>query len=146
GFKRYKLEFKDSNRVFWTAGHAEVKIISLCVMSQALQLFESLASHPILILVLTMEVSIFSFFILLYTFAIDRYMPFIFWPIAEIFNDLFASLFLTGSVVFAIKARRTLPKPYLIAVILTGIAAFLPLVDIYFQRVHFRNVRLRKRR
>ncbi|MEJ1276148.1 hypothetical protein NN561_007052 [Cricetulus griseus] len=115
GFRRYKWEFKDSNREFWKNGHAVVKIMTLEIfndlftfgflvggivfawkarrrfpkayfaamvcMVAALQLFETVATHPILILLLTMEVSIFAFFIFLYTFAIDRYMPFISWPI-----------------------------------------------------------------
>ncbi|KAL1763272.1 CKLF-like MARVEL transmembrane domain-containing protein 2, partial [Sigmodon hispidus] len=29
GFKRYKWEFKDSNKEFWTSGHAELKLLSL---------------------------------------------------------------------------------------------------------------------
>ena len=31
GFRRYRWEFKDSNKEFWTMGHAEVKI--LCLVS-----------------------------------------------------------------------------------------------------------------
>lgn len=50
-------------------------------MMVGLHLFETMPTHPILILLLTMEVSIFTFFIVLYSFAINRYMPFIFWPV-----------------------------------------------------------------
>ena len=47
----------------------------------AMILLSSLTVHPILRLIITMEISIFSFFILLYSFAIHRYIPFILWPI-----------------------------------------------------------------
>lgn len=52
------------------------------LMLQALLRFDDLAAHPIIILLLSMELSILSFFIMLYSFAINRYMPFIFWPVA----------------------------------------------------------------
>lgn len=45
-------------------------------------LLSSLSVHPILTLIITMEISIFSFFIILYSFAIHRYIPFILWPIS----------------------------------------------------------------
>lgn len=35
----------------------------------------------------------------------------------EIFNDLFAFVFLVGGIVFAAKARRVMPPPYLAAVV-----------------------------
>lgn len=47
----------------------------------ALILFHGLAVHPIVLLIVTMELSIFIFFIILYSFAIQRYMAFILWPI-----------------------------------------------------------------
>lgn len=45
-------------------------------------LLSSLSVHPILTLIITMEISIFSFFIILYSFAVHRYIPFILWPIS----------------------------------------------------------------
>ncbi|XP_035309918.1 CKLF-like MARVEL transmembrane domain-containing protein 2 [Cricetulus griseus] len=81
GFRRYKWEFKDSNREFWKNGHAVVKIMTLICIIVGLQLFETVTTHPILILLLTMEVSFLAFFIFLYSFAINRYMPFVYWPI-----------------------------------------------------------------
>ncbi|XP_041506472.1 CKLF-like MARVEL transmembrane domain-containing protein 2A [Microtus oregoni] len=144
GFRRYKWEFKDSNKEFWTMGHAEVKILSLVCMMAGLYLFETVPTHPILILLLTMEVSIFTFFIFLYSFALNRYMPFIFWPITDLFNDLFSCVFLVGGVVFATKARRVMPKPYLIAVILMGVAAIFVFIDLFLQRQHLKGTRIRK--
>lgn len=38
--------------------------------------------HPLLTLIITMELSVFCFFFIIYTFAINRYMPFILWPIS----------------------------------------------------------------
>ncbi|KAL0619848.1 CKLF-like MARVEL transmembrane domain-containing protein 2, partial [Plecturocebus cupreus] len=80
GCRRYRWELKDSNKEFWLLGHAEVKILSVVCLIMAMILFSSLTVHPILPLI-TMEISIFSFFILLYSFAINRYIPFILWPI-----------------------------------------------------------------
>ncbi|KAL6063773.1 hypothetical protein STEG23_011763, partial [Scotinomys teguina] len=114
GLKRYKWEFKDSNKQFWLGGHAVTKFVSLGCMVAGLQYFEKVSTHPILILVLTMEVSIFTFFIFLNTFAIYRYMPFIFWPITDIFNDLFSCVFLIGAIVFAVKSIRVVHEPFVI--------------------------------
>ncbi|CAH7074285.1 Cmtm2a [Phodopus roborovskii] len=144
GFRRYRWEFKDSNKQFWIMGHAEVKILTLVCMFVGLHIFETTTTHPILILLLTMEVSIIAFFIFLNSFAIHRYMPFIFWPITEIFNDLFAFVFLVGGIVFAAKARRVMPQPYLTAVILMGVAAILAIVDLCLQRRHLKGKKIPK--
>ncbi|XP_060249236.1 CKLF-like MARVEL transmembrane domain-containing protein 2 [Meriones unguiculatus] len=146
GFKRYRWEFKDSNKEFWLTGHAIAKIVTLACAIIALELFESVGGHPLLILLLTMEVSIISFFIFLYSFAINRYMPFIFWPVTEIFNNLFSGVFLVGGMIFAIKARRTVPMSYVTAVILMGVGAIFSFIDVFLQKPHFKNVRLRKSR
>nr|XP_021522763.1 CKLF-like MARVEL transmembrane domain-containing protein 2 [Aotus nancymaae] len=82
GCRRYRWELKDSNKEFWLLGHAEVKILSVVCLIVAMMLFSSLTVHPISMLIITMEISIFSFFILLYSFAINRYIPFILWPIS----------------------------------------------------------------
>ncbi|XP_051057781.1 CKLF-like MARVEL transmembrane domain-containing protein 2B [Phodopus roborovskii] len=144
GFRRYKWEFKDSNREFWTSGHAEVKVLTLAFIIAGLQLFESVATHPILILLLTMELSFFAFFIFLYSFAINRYMPFVYWPIAEFFNDFFSFVFLVGGIIFAAKARNTMPIAYVSAMILMGVAAFFSIVDLCLQRRHLKGKKLRK--
>ena len=47
----------------------------------SLIMFTGIAIHPILTLIITMEISIFVFFIIIYSFAIHRYLPFILWPI-----------------------------------------------------------------
>ena len=47
---------------------------------RALDYFAEMVPHPILILVLSMEVAIYIFFIFLNTLAINRYILFIFWP------------------------------------------------------------------
>ncbi|KAB1273851.1 CKLF-like MARVEL transmembrane domain-containing protein 2, partial [Camelus dromedarius] len=82
GCRRYRWEFKDSNREFWVMGHAEVKILSLGCLIGSLIMFTGTTVHPLLTLIITMELSIFCFFIIVYTFAIQRYMPFILWPIS----------------------------------------------------------------
>ncbi|XP_040596715.1 CKLF-like MARVEL transmembrane domain-containing protein 2A [Mesocricetus auratus] len=144
GFRRYRWEFKDSNREFWVNGHAMIKLLTLACMIAGLQLFETVVTHPILILVLTMEVAIIAFFIFLYSFAINRYLPFIFWPITEIFNDLFAFVFLVGGIVFAAKARRVMPPPYLAAVVLMGVAAIFSIIDLCLQKKHLKGKKIRK--
>ncbi|XP_012515916.1 PREDICTED: CKLF-like MARVEL transmembrane domain-containing protein 2 [Propithecus coquereli] len=114
GCRRYWWEFKDSNKEFWVMGHAEVKILSLGCLIASLVVLSSMPVHPILPLLITMEISIFSFFMIVYTFAINRYMPFILWPIADLLNDLIAFAFLVGAVVFAVRIRSSLPTVYLI--------------------------------
>ncbi|XP_076771533.1 CKLF-like MARVEL transmembrane domain-containing protein 2B isoform X2 [Arvicanthis niloticus] len=80
GFNRYKWEFKDSNKDLWMQGHGETKFLSMICITVALICLERVATHPMLILLLTMELSILSFFFFLYSFAINRYIPFVFWP------------------------------------------------------------------
>ncbi|XP_036044743.1 CKLF-like MARVEL transmembrane domain-containing protein 2 [Onychomys torridus] len=139
GFKRYKWELKDSNKEFWLGGHAVVKIVSVACLSAGLHFFGKVTTNPILILVLTMEISIFAFFIFLYIFAINRYMPFIFWPVAEIFNNLFSCVFLGGGIAFSLKTKRVFHEPYITALVLMAVAAFFALVDICLQFKYFRN-------
>uniref|UniRef100_A0A0D9QX90 CKLF like MARVEL transmembrane domain containing 2 n=1 Tax=Chlorocebus sabaeus TaxID=60711 RepID=A0A0D9QX90_CHLSB len=144
GCRRYRWELKDSNREFWLLGHAEVKILSLGCLIAAMILLSSLSVHPILTLIITMEISIFSFFIILYSFAIHRYIPFILWPISDLFNDLFACAFLVGAVVFAARSRRSMHLHYLLAVILIGVAGVFALIDMCLQRNNFRGKRAKK--
>uniref|UniRef100_A0A8C3X837 CKLF like MARVEL transmembrane domain containing 2 n=1 Tax=Catagonus wagneri TaxID=51154 RepID=A0A8C3X837_9CETA len=112
GCRRYKWELKDSNREFWVMGHAEVKILSLGCLIGSLIMFTGITIHPVLTLIITMEISVFTFFFIIYTFAINRYLPFILWPISDLLNDLFACGFLVGAVVFAVKSRQTMPVHY----------------------------------
>ncbi|XP_052023270.1 CKLF-like MARVEL transmembrane domain-containing protein 2A [Apodemus sylvaticus] len=144
GFRRYLFELRDSNVEFWTAGHAVLKLATLGCLVSALDHFEAMVPHPILILVLSMEVAIYIFFIFLNTLAINRYIAFIFWPMTDIFNSLFSCVFLGGSIYFALKARRLLPKPYLTAMILMGVAAVACFLDIFLQFRHFRGLRIRE--
>uniref|UniRef100_A0A2K5RIA4 CKLF like MARVEL transmembrane domain containing 2 n=1 Tax=Cebus imitator TaxID=2715852 RepID=A0A2K5RIA4_CEBIM len=144
GCRRYRWELKDSNKEFWLLGHAEVKILSVVCLIVAMMLFSSLTVHPILKLIITMEISIFSFFILLYSFAINRYIPFILWPISDLFNDLFSFAFLVGAMVFAVRSRQSMHLHYLLGVILMGLAAFFAFIDVCLQRNHFRGKRAKK--
>uniref|UniRef100_A0A8C6HZ87 CKLF-like MARVEL transmembrane domain-containing protein 2A n=1 Tax=Mus spicilegus TaxID=10103 RepID=A0A8C6HZ87_MUSSI len=117
GLRRYLLELKESNKEFWLSGHAVFKLLSLGCMISALDYFETMLPHPVLILLICMEAAICIFFIFLNTLAINRYIPFVFWPMADIFNSLFSCVFLGGGIYFAFKARRLLPKPYLTAMV-----------------------------
>ncbi|KAF6287793.1 CKLF like MARVEL transmembrane domain containing 2 [Rhinolophus ferrumequinum] len=144
GCPRYRWELKDSNKEFWVMGHAEVKILSLGCLAIALILFMRTAAHPILTLIITMEMSIFSFFFIMHTFAVQRYMPFILWPISDLLNDVFSTLFLVGAVVFAVRIRQTMPINYFIAVILIGMAGVFALIDVCLERKHFRGKRIKK--
>ncbi|XP_055267089.1 CKLF-like MARVEL transmembrane domain-containing protein 2 [Moschus berezovskii] len=144
GCRRYKWEFKDSNKEFWSLGHAEVKLISLICLIGSLVMFTGTTIHPILTLIITMEISIFIFFILIYTFAIQRYMPFILWPISDLLNDLFCCAFLVGASVFAIKSRETVPVNYVAAVAFLGVAALFALIDVCLQRKHFKGKKVKR--
>ncbi|KFO19954.1 CKLF-like MARVEL transmembrane domain-containing protein 2 [Fukomys damarensis] len=145
GCRRYRWELNDSNKEFWVLGHGPVKFLSLGCLIAALFLFWSTFSvHPILTLIITMEISIFCFFILLYTFALHRYMPFILWPVADLLNDLFICVFLGGGIYFAVQKQPEMPVNYLIAVVLMGVAAFFAFLDIYFQRKHFKGKRIKR--
>ncbi|XP_052023267.1 CKLF-like MARVEL transmembrane domain-containing protein 2 [Apodemus sylvaticus] len=144
GFRGYKWEFKDSNKDFWMQGHAESKSLALICIITALICFQRVATHPFLILILTMELSICAFFFFLYSFAINRYIPFIFWPMMDLMNDLFSSMFLLGGVAFAVEARREFPMPYLVGMILMGVAAFFTIIDLCLQRRQFKARKLRK--
>ncbi|XP_008138096.1 CKLF-like MARVEL transmembrane domain-containing protein 2 [Eptesicus fuscus] len=144
GCRRYKWELKDSNKEFWVMGHAEVKILSVGCLIAALVMFTGTVVHPLLTLIISMELSVFLFFIIVYSFAINRYMPFILWPITDLLNDLFATAFLAGATAFAVQTRQTMPMNYFVAVILIGVAAFFPLIDICLQRKHFRGKKVKR--
>ncbi|XP_041628993.1 CKLF-like MARVEL transmembrane domain-containing protein 2 [Vulpes lagopus] len=144
GCRRYKWELKDSNREFWVMGHAEVKILSLSCLIASMIMFTGTTVHPLLTLIITMELSVFCFFFIVYTFAINRYMPFILWPISDLLNDLFAFIFLVGAVIIAVKTRQTMPMHYFIAVILIGVAGLFALIDICLQRKHFKGKRIKR--
>ncbi|KAM9046919.1 CKLF-like MARVEL transmembrane domain-containing protein 2 [Megaptera novaeangliae] len=144
GCRRYKWEFKDSNREFWVMGYAEVKLISLGCLIGSLIMFTGTTVHPLLTLIITMELSIFTFFIIIYTFAIQRYMPFILWPISDLLNDLFSSTFLVGAAVFAVKTRQTMPMHYIYGVILIGVAALFALIDVCLQKKHFKGKKVKR--
>ncbi|GAB1293528.1 CKLF-like MARVEL transmembrane domain-containing protein 2B [Apodemus speciosus] len=116
---------------------------SICIVA-ALICFQRVATHPFLILILTMELSICAFFFFIYSFAINRYIPFIFWPTMDLMNDLFCSIFLLGGVAFAVEARREFPMPYLSAMILMGLAAFFTIIDLCLQRRQYKTRKLRK--
>lgn len=48
----------------------------------ALAYFNAATAHPALTLIITLEVFIFFFFIIVYSFAIQRYLVFILWPVS----------------------------------------------------------------
>ncbi|XP_059237609.1 CKLF-like MARVEL transmembrane domain-containing protein 2 [Mustela nigripes] len=144
GCRRYKWEFKDSNKEFWVMGHAEVKLLSLGCLIAAMVMFTGSTVHPLLTLIITMEVSVFCFFFIIYTFAINRYMPFILWPISDLLNDLFACIFLVGAIVIGVKSRTSMPTPYFIAMILIGVAGLFALIDICLQRKHFKGKKVKR--
>ncbi|XP_045842932.1 CKLF-like MARVEL transmembrane domain-containing protein 2 [Meles meles] len=144
GCRRYKWELKDSNKEFWVMGHAEVKILSLGCLIAAMVMFTGTTVHPLLTLIITMELSVFCFFFIIYTFAINRYMPFILWPISDLLNDLSAFIFLMGAIVIAVKSRSSMPTHYFIAVILIGMAGLFALIDICLQRNHFKGKKVKR--
>ncbi|XP_032470706.1 CKLF-like MARVEL transmembrane domain-containing protein 2 [Phocoena sinus] len=138
GRRRYEWEFKDSNREFWLMGYAEVKFIILGCLIGSLMMFKGTIVHPNLTLIITMELSILIFFIIIYTFAIQRYARFILWPISDLLNDLFSSTFLVGAAIFAVKIQQTMPMRYIYGVILIGVAALFALIDACLQKKHFK--------
>ncbi|KAM6177438.1 CKLF-like MARVEL transmembrane domain-containing protein 2 [Erethizon dorsatum] len=117
GCRRYRWELKDSNKEFWVIGHGVVKFLTLGCLIAAMILFDSTTGvHPFLMLIITMEISIFCFLIILYTLAIQRYLPFILWPVTDLLNDLCACVFLGGGAYFAVQKQPEMPVNYLIAV------------------------------
>ncbi|XP_005388567.1 PREDICTED: CKLF-like MARVEL transmembrane domain-containing protein 2 [Chinchilla lanigera] len=145
GCRRYRWELKDSNKEFWVLWHGLVKFLSLGCMITAQLLFQSVPKvHPFLALILTMEISILCFLIILYTFAIQRYLPFILWPVTDLLNDLVACAFLGGGAYFAVEKQPNMPLNYLLAVIFMGLAAVFYLIDACLQRKHFKGKKLRK--
>lgn len=62
----------------WLNGHVSRQA---CLIG-SLVMFTGSTVHPLLTLIITMEISIFIFFFIIYTFAIQRYLPFILWPIS----------------------------------------------------------------
>ncbi|XP_001496044.1 CKLF-like MARVEL transmembrane domain-containing protein 2 isoform X1 [Equus caballus] len=144
GCRRYKWELKDSNKEFWSMGHAMVKILSLGCLIGSLIMFTGSIVHPLLTLIITMEISIFSFLFVIYTFAIHRYLPFVLWPIADLLNDLFACIFLGGAVAFAVQTRQSIPMNYLVALILIALAGFFALIDVCLQRKHFKGKKVKR--
>ncbi|MBZ3891022.1 CKLF-like MARVEL transmembrane domain-containing protein 2 [Sciurus carolinensis] len=137
GLRRYKWEFKSSNKEFWLMGHAEVKLISVGCLFGAMAYFNATPVHPALTLLITMELFIFFFFFLINTLAIQRYLSFIMWPVSDLINDLCCFGFLVGGIVFAVNSREIMPLEYIIALGLMGVAAFFAIVDICLQRKHF---------
>uniref|UniRef100_G3T438 MARVEL domain-containing protein n=2 Tax=Elephantidae TaxID=9780 RepID=G3T438_LOXAF len=142
--RRYRWELKSSNKEFWVMGHGEVKYLSVGCLVVALILFTGLSVHPFLTLIVTMELSILIFFIIIYTFAINRYLPFILWPITDLLNDIAAFIFLLWAVIFAVRSRPTMHMHYFIAVICTGVAGLFALIDVCLQRRHFTGKRVKK--
>ncbi|KAM6223761.1 CKLF-like MARVEL transmembrane domain-containing protein 2 [Rhynchocyon petersi] len=114
--RRYRWELKQSNKEFWVMGHGEVKFITLGFLVGALVLFSGLSVHPGLTLIIAMELSVLIFFITVYSFAINRYMAFILWPVTDLLNDLVAFGFLMGAMVYAVRSRPTMHMHYFIAI------------------------------
>ncbi|KAK2498701.1 hypothetical protein MC885_003461, partial [Smutsia gigantea] len=144
GCRRYRWKLKDSNREFWITGHAEVKILAVGCLIASLILFTGTTVHLLRTLIIAMELSIFCFFFVIYTFAIQRYRPFILRPISDLPSDLFACMFLMGAIIFAVRSRQTMPVHYFITAILMGVAGFFALIDISLQRKHFKGKKVRK--
>lgn len=62
----------------WLKGHVSRQG---CLIG-SLMMFKGTTVHPHVTLIITMELSILIFFIIIYTFAIQRYTFFILWPIS----------------------------------------------------------------
>ena len=61
---------------------AQVHVSQQSCLIASMIMFTGTTVHPLLTLIITMELSVFCFFFIVYTFAINRYMPFILWPIS----------------------------------------------------------------
>ncbi|XP_042556551.1 CKLF-like MARVEL transmembrane domain-containing protein 2 [Dipodomys spectabilis] len=137
GVEYHQNEVKESNKPFWINGHGIVKLLGLICLIASIKIFATTTAHPILTLILYMELFIAVFFLILYICAINRYLSFIIWPISDFLNDLFCCLFLVGGVYFALESRTTMPVNYFIAMVLMGLAAFFAFVDMCLQRRSF---------
>lgn len=61
---------------------AHVYVSTQICLFVALAHFNAIVVHPALTLLIILEVSILFFYIIIYTFAIQRYLGFILWPIS----------------------------------------------------------------
>lgn len=61
---------------------AQVHVSLQGCLIAAMIMFTGTSVHPLLTLIVTMEISIFCFFFVVYTLAIQRYLPFILWPVS----------------------------------------------------------------
>ncbi|XP_069848774.1 CKLF-like MARVEL transmembrane domain-containing protein 2 isoform X2 [Dipodomys merriami] len=82
GVAYHQNEVKESNRPFWINGHGIVKLLGLICLIASIKIFATTTAHPILTLILYMELFIAVFFLILYICAINRYLSFIIWPIS----------------------------------------------------------------
>ncbi|XP_012868102.1 PREDICTED: CKLF-like MARVEL transmembrane domain-containing protein 2 [Dipodomys ordii] len=137
GVVYHQNEVKESNKPFWINGHGIVKLLGLICLIASIKIFATTTAHPILTLILYMELFIAVFFFILYICAINRYLSFIIWPISDFINDLFCCLFLVGGIYFALESRTAMPVNYFIAMVLMGLAAFFAFVDMCLQRRSF---------
>ncbi|XP_048210700.1 CKLF-like MARVEL transmembrane domain-containing protein 2 [Perognathus longimembris pacificus] len=130
-------EVIESNKAFWTNGHGLVKVLGLICLIISIQLFAMTSTHPILTLILYMELVIAVFFIILYLCAINRFLSFIIWPISDFLNDLFCCLFLVGGLYFAYASHTAMPINYLIAMVFMVLVAIFAFIDMYLQKKSF---------
>uniref|UniRef100_H0XSJ0 MARVEL domain-containing protein n=1 Tax=Otolemur garnettii TaxID=30611 RepID=H0XSJ0_OTOGA len=144
GCSRYQWEVQDSNKQFWTKGYAEVKLLSLLCLCGTTIMFYSIPVHPLLRVVVMMETTVFCFFFLLYSLAIQRYTTYILWPVADLLNDLITFSFLLGAVIYGVKIRASLPGLYLGGLILMVFAGIFALADVYLQRNYFKGTTTKK--
>ncbi|KAM4833554.1 CKLF-like MARVEL transmembrane domain-containing protein 2 [Thomomys bottae] len=128
---------KESNKSFWLNGHGILKLLSLICLVASIQTFAMTPAHPILPLILYMELFIIIFFMIVYMCAINRYTSFISWPISDFLNDLFCCLFLAGGIYFAVEGRVAMPLIYFIAMVCMGLAACFAFIDMCLQRRTF---------
>ncbi|XP_006099539.2 chemokine-like factor [Myotis lucifugus] len=104
------------HRPFCCSVKGFVKMLRLALTATSMTLFIITQAPEPYIVITGFEVTIILFFIILYMLRLDRIITFLFWPLLDLLNDLFATAFLAGAVAFAVQSRQTMPVNYFVAV------------------------------
>ncbi|XP_012868255.1 PREDICTED: chemokine-like factor [Dipodomys ordii] len=98
---------KGRYRPFCCSVKGHVKLLRLGVTVTSLAFFIFAKAPEPYIVVTGFEVTVVSFFIILYIFRLDRLMNWLFWPLLDIINSLVTTLFMVIISVLALLPETT---------------------------------------
>ncbi|XP_047436820.1 chemokine-like factor [Mugil cephalus] len=130
----------DVDSAFLKSRRGLVKVAEMVTLFVAFVCFTA-GSRPKFIAATVLEFLITSFLLLLYVLKLNKRLTYFFWPLIDIFNSVFASVYLT---VLSLMALITYNVPgTLVGGIVTFMSAGLLFVDIY---TLFKLITFNKRR